>query len=95
MLCTDCKYCYTQDYGYSNWTVEGTDADCLHGLNPAFPVDKFYDVEPALKFAETCPKFTEDVDGVGIELDVDMEDGDIENYTSDPELIKLWKEGVR
>lgn len=26
--CTDCNLCYSEDYGYSNWTVEGTDWGC-------------------------------------------------------------------
>jgi hypothetical protein len=33
MKCTDCKYCVEQDEGYSNWTVEGTEIDCLLGKN--------------------------------------------------------------
>lgn len=36
MKCTECKFCIMHDTGYSNYTVEGTDVDCIINLNPAF-----------------------------------------------------------
>jgi hypothetical protein len=68
--CTNCKYCVEEGFGYSNYTVEGTEVDCLLGLNPAMPVDRFYGEEPSLSFAERCEKFTK---GCSVYLDVDRE----------------------
>lgn len=88
MKCTDCKYCIEIDYGYSNYTVEGTDVDCLLKKNPAFPVDRFYGEEPALLFAEKCGNFTA---GPHPEVDVDQDSGELSNYSKDPEVIELLK----
>jgi len=49
--CCNCRYSLTEDNGYSNWTVEGTDIDCLKKLNPSFPVDAWYGECPEGKFA--------------------------------------------
>lgn len=84
--CTDCRYCIQQDYGYSNWTVEGTDVDCLLKKNPDFPADRFYEETPSLTFAESCNKFSE---GGSVYIDVDQEDGALENYSDDLEIKKL------
>jgi len=86
--CLDCKYCIQEDYGYSNYTVEGTNADCLLKKNDAFPVDRFYGEEPALAYAEQCEKYTA---GEGVFVDVDHESGDLWEYSDDPELIELLK----
>ena len=68
--CTDCKYCVQEDYGYSNYTVEGTNADCLLGLHTNMPVDRFYGEEPELEYADKCERF---FGGDGPEIDVDRE----------------------
>ena len=34
--CSECKNCLLQDYGYSNWTVEGTDSICNKGKREDF-----------------------------------------------------------
>lgn len=86
--CDNCKYCVLTDTGYSNYTVEGTDADCLLNLNPGFPEDYWYGEEPALAYAENCPRFTP---GEPTMIDVDREKGDLENYSDDPELKQLLK----
>jgi len=90
LKCTDCKYCYQQDEGYSNYTVEGTILYCMLSLNPKFPEDSFYTEAPSVFYAGQCEKYTE---GAGLEIDVDFEDYNIENYTDDPELIDLWENG--
>lgn len=33
--CATCVLCLREDYGYSNWTTEGTTFHCLAGLNDA------------------------------------------------------------
>lgn len=95
MKCTDCKYCVEQDCGYSNYTVEGTEVDCLLGLNPAMPVGRFYGEEPSLSFAERCEKF---ISGSCVYIDVDRECIQCgqklsAGYTDDPEigpLLDMW-----
>jgi hypothetical protein len=85
MKCIDCKYCIEEDYGYSNYTVEGTEVGCLLYCNPDFPEDRFYGEEPALLFANKCEYFEP---GKPVHIDVDHEDGPCENYSDDP-VIKL------
>jgi hypothetical protein len=41
--CLHCAYLYYQDTGYSNYTVEDTNADCALDLNPRLPAAKPYD----------------------------------------------------
>jgi len=84
--CTNCKYCVEEDYGYSNWTVEGTTIDCLLNLNPGLPKDRWYGHEPNLLFGETCPKFTE---GEPVCLDVECTYKDPDEYASDLEIKEL------
>lgn len=59
MKCTDCKFCYEQDYGCSNYTVEETTVWCLRNAHPNFPKDRWYGEEPELEFANQCPLFIE------------------------------------
>lgn len=86
MKCTDCKYCIEEDYGYSNYTVKGTMADCLIGLNQGLPEDRFYGEEPALAFAEKCDRF---MAGGSVLVDCDKDLGALENYSDDPDVKKL------
>jgi hypothetical protein len=88
MKCTDCKYCIEEDYGYSNYTVEGTSADCLLGLNASMPVDRGWGTEPALDFAAQCQRFTK---GDSVQVDCDREAGALENYSEDEEVRALLK----
>ena len=86
--CNACKYHLNQDTGYSNYTVEGRDIYCLLEQNPDLPVDLWYGDEPKLDFAETCASFQP---GDGVYVDVDHDDGDLENYSDDPEIKTLLK----
>jgi len=88
ITCDACKYCYYQDYGYSNYTVEGTEANCLKRLHPDFPKDRFYGEHPALKYAESCSGFAP---GLPVDVDVDHNEGDLENYSDDPEVKELLR----
>jgi hypothetical protein len=103
ILCSYCQYSVQEDYGYSNYTVEGTDIDCLKALNPAFPIDRFYQKEPVLEFAMKCDSFQR---GDGIYIDVDREEAltrgtwsdfeyDLSPYAADcteeiKELFRRW-----
>ena len=84
--CDECKYCVLQDYGYSNYTVEGITADCLLNLNPDFPKDYWYGEEPVLNFAERCQRFAA---GEPTMIDTDLELGSFEEYSNDPEIKQL------
>lgn len=74
MKCTDCKFCYEVDYGYSNYTVEGTTVYCLMGANPNFPKDRWYGEEPELEFANQCSFF---VEGDSVKRYVEESDEDL------------------
>jgi len=90
MKCTECKYCVEQDNGYSNYTVEGTESDCLLGKNPDFPRDRWYGKETALDYANKCDVF---IEGELSHFDVEGEIT-VEDYKDDTEiynLLKLWK----
>lgn len=69
--CNDCRFGVFEDYGYSNWTVEGTDFSCAKRLHPEGTFDRFYGEDERLKFAEKCPGFEA---GTPVSLDVDGED---------------------
>lgn len=86
MKCTECKYCVMQDYGYSNYTVEGTMVSCLLDKNPEFPEDRWYNEHITLGYAENCNSFS---DGDAVLIDVEMDDGCISEYSDDPEIKEL------
>lgn len=86
MKCNECKFCVLEDYGYSNWTVEGTNADCLLDMNPWFPVDQGWDTAEELDFANVCPRFKS---GDPIHVDVDHEEGRLLNYAYDGEVKEM------
>ena len=81
--CRTCAFLLLEDHGYSNYTVEGTDASCLHDANPGLPVDYFYGDAEALKF--TCSRHKT---GAQIRLDVDGEDA----VEGDPEAVSLYRQ---
>jgi hypothetical protein len=53
--CADCMYCIHQDYGYSNWTVEGTTSEC--SLNRRPDSDCSCDISRGELFAVNCSFF--------------------------------------
>ena len=86
-ICRNCKFLFLQDYGYSNWTVEGITADCLHNANPKLPTDNWYGKAPELNFS--CPKFSA---GEQIHRDCKHE----EPIEGDPEALALYHaQGLR
>jgi len=69
-LCTACMFCKTEDFGYSNYTVEGSSHECLFGFS-LINDDMLADAQLAAnKTAETCQFYRE---GTGIYKDVDGE----------------------
>jgi hypothetical protein len=68
--CNDCEFALFNDYGYSNYTVEGTEFFCTLNFHPADGFDRFYGTDNRLAFADECPMFTV---GEPILMDVDRE----------------------
>jgi hypothetical protein len=58
------------DYGWSNWTQEGTTFHCARKLHPEEGFDRFYGDDNRLGFAQECKGYEE---GEGIRMDVDRE----------------------
>lgn len=63
--CTNCRHAATKDVGYSDYTVEGTNFDCLESLNPEIDKDgeswesyEDHNMAP-YNFAEECSTFRE------------------------------------
>jgi hypothetical protein len=55
--CENCKNCILHDYGYSNYTVEGTNVICSKSVHPNGEFDRFYGTDLRLNWAESCPQF--------------------------------------
>jgi hypothetical protein len=55
--CSECDFAILEDYGYSNWTVEGTSVICSKGLHPQGDFDRWYGQDDRDKIAETCEEF--------------------------------------
>lgn len=57
--CADCALCKFTDVGYSNWTVEGTNFECLAKIHPNGDFDRWYGEDWRLLYANWCPAFRE------------------------------------
>lgn len=71
--CENCKFAIFQDFGYSNYTTEGTTFICSQSAHPKGEFDRFFGDNPDLEYATNCPTF---VGGESIEMDVDRENYD-------------------
>ena len=69
--CNECRFAIFQDYGYSNWTVEGTEFFCAIKQHPADGFDRWYGDDGRLNYAAECRMFRA---GEPISIDVDRED---------------------
>lgn len=92
--CRDCRWHMWEDFGYSNYTTEGSYFHCLKKLHPEDGFDEFYGEDKRLDFAQSCQSFEA---GEGVQLDCDREeekDGDLSAYTKDPQvatLLNAWR----
>jgi hypothetical protein len=68
--CNSCKFAIFEDYGYSNYTVEGTEFFCAKKLNPNGNFDRFYGKAKELEHGSICSGY---VEGETIKIDVDHE----------------------
>lgn len=69
--CNECVFALFQDYGYSNYTTEGTTFECLKKQHPEDGFDRFYGHDKRLDFAEQCNVFE---GGDPVAVDVERED---------------------
>jgi hypothetical protein len=81
------RYCLLEDYGYSNYTVEGTKVTCLKNKHLAGSFERWYGQGKDLFFAQDCDYFTE---GDAVKIDVDHEEATF--YGSRSQVIKpFWQ----
>ena len=85
--CMTCKWLLMEDNGYSNYTVESTDWDCLKNKNPLLPAGDAYSnevTENANLLGAACSYHTI---GDPVHIDVDTEGLKYEDDWADP---KVW-----
>lgn len=87
--CSNCVWCIQEDFGYSNYTVEGTQLYCFQEKNPLMPFDRWYGEDERDRFAENCDMFEE---GCGVYIDVDRE-GPEEDYPNTHITLESLKKG--
>lgn len=71
--CNECKNALFEDFGYSNYTVEGTEFFCMVRAHPEDGFDRWFGEDERLNFAEQCPSFHE---GPPIKMDVEHDEKD-------------------
>lgn len=57
--CNNCYWGCFQDYGYSDYTVEGSDFLCILNQHPNAPFDACVQFDPKFDFAEECSFYKE------------------------------------
>ncbi len=68
--CSNCYFAVFVDYGYSNYTVEGTTFKCASGKHPEGSFDRFYGEDKRLAYGSKCDGYAA---GEPIEMDVDRQ----------------------
>ena len=86
--CIDCKFYIELEYGFSNYSWEGTEIDCIRNKNKDFPADRFYGLVNAINFAKECTFFNK---GPNTIVDNDHDLGDLDNYNDDIEVKHFLK----
>lgn len=90
--CVGCKYLYSVGVGYSNYTWEETEVNCLLDENIHLPKDEPYDwtkdVDNDNWPATMCGRCVHYKVGPYIELDIDGENGPAD-FTDDEEIIAM------
>ena len=88
--CDRCMFAFLVDYGYSNYTVEGTNFYCGINKHPDGPFDQFYGGDKRLGYASDCQYFAK---GHAVKMDVDR-DNLVEQKMTPAQLI-LWRHRVK
>ncbi len=86
--CNKCKWCVLLDYGYSNYTQEGTYVHCAKKLHPEDGFDRFYGEDDRLKYAEKCAGYE-----VGSAVDMDVDRENVRDLTEEELAIYKMVEG--
>ena len=81
--CSNCKWAVSVDYGYSNYTVEGSEVYCIQKEHPEDGYDRWYGHSKEGEYASSCEMHTS---GEPIDIDVEREGGDFINYVEDIEV---------
>lgn len=68
--CMNCRFAVHMDFGYSNYTTEGTTFACAKKAHPDGEFDEFYGEDKRLKYGADCKNFEA---GEGVFMDVDHE----------------------
>lgn len=91
--CMNCKFALHEDFGYSNYTTEGTTFHCLKNLHPEKEgFDEFYGEDKRMDFAKDCAGYSR---GDGVDVDCDRENLASYSeklssaYSDDPEVKAL------
>jgi hypothetical protein len=82
--CLECKWHVSEDFGYSNYTTEGTTFHCALRKHPDGEFDQFYGEEKRLKYAAECQSFEA---GEGVDMDCDHEN----EADLTPEAREVWE----
>lgn len=82
--CMTCRFGCHVDFGYSNYTTEGTTFQCAKKLHPDGEFDEFYGEDKRLKYGADCQGFEV---GEGISMDVDREN----EAELTPAQLEVWK----
>lgn len=83
--CNTCRLAIFDDYGYSNYTTEGTTFTCSKGLHPDGSFDRWFGEEEKLQFAEKCSAYEE-----GDSIDMDCDRDNLGGLTTEQRAI--WDE---
>lgn len=90
--CANCRFCMSEQQGYSEWTITGYTYTCLKGLHPEMPFDdevaSAADVDRVMEFGVTC---SGRVEGDGPYFGLDGVATDEEVCGGDSELLALLK----
>lgn len=87
LTCENCRFAILHDYGYSNYTVEGTEFSCAIDAHPEGSFDRFYGVDERLGYAERCGDFV-----AGVAIEIDVEEATLDDLFPDQrEIYEKWR----
>ena len=88
--CNNCRYAVLKDFGYSNYTIEGTEFSCAIQLHPDGSFDHWYGQDARLNWGSECAGYE-----YGEPAHVDVEQDNITSMTDQQRqslnLLGLWE----
>jgi hypothetical protein len=85
--CNTCQMAFFIDYGYSNFTVEGTYFCCGTNHHPEGSFDRFYGEDPRLEYGKKCPYYSK-----GKPVEVEVERDNLKGQGMTPAQHILWRD---